>query len=512
MLPPSGGQWPPKVLAPVYTAMSTWSAWYTGDTDRLASAYYSPHAASTQESSFEPRKAQMAGGLIGTVARWFWGQPNTSGQPRAKLHVPLAADIATTSADLLFSEPPKITIDDAATQTRLDQLLEDGMLDALLLEAAEISAALSGVYLRVSWDEDVVPGRPFLTVVHPDAAVPEFAWGLLTAVTFWRTVVTNGDVVWRHLERHEPGKIFHGLYQGSRDDLGRVMPLTDQPDTAGLAAYVDETGAIDTKVKLLTAVYVPNIRPTRAWRSNPVACHMGRSDFAGVEPLMDALDETYTSWMRDLRLGKARLLVPESYLELPGRGQGARFDGEREVFAALNVLGSPTGEMQISSQQFAIRVQEHADTAAALVERIVSGAGYSAQTFGAMGDVAVTATEVHARERRSFTTRSKKARYWRAGLAQILEVLLAVDRAVFSSQVTPDRPDVEFPDTVEEQPLTMAQTAQALRQAEAASTETLVRMTSPEMDDSEVAAEVSKIHAESGRAVPDPSAPPLPAA
>jgi hypothetical protein len=43
-----------------------------------------------------------------------------------------------------------------------------------------------------------------------------------------------------------------------------------------------------------------------------MAAPLGRSDFSGLEISLDTLDEAHASWMRDIRLGKARLIVPHS--------------------------------------------------------------------------------------------------------------------------------------------------------------------------------------------------------
>ncbi|WP_431945593.1 hypothetical protein [Micromonospora marina] len=40
------------------------------------------------------------------MSRWLWDPPAATGQRDGRLHVPLPADLAATSADLLFSEPP----------------------------------------------------------------------------------------------------------------------------------------------------------------------------------------------------------------------------------------------------------------------------------------------------------------------------------------------------------------------------------------------------------------------
>src|SRR2546421_9413663 len=102
-----------------------------------------------------------------------------------------------------------------------------------------------------------------LDAVDADAAVPEWRWRHLSAVTFWETLDrSDGSTVLRHLERHEPGRIVHTLYQGSDDELGRPLPLGEHPATAWAAPLVDADGAIPTGTKRLTAGYVPNIRPS----------------------------------------------------------------------------------------------------------------------------------------------------------------------------------------------------------------------------------------------------------
>lgn len=506
---PNGGAWPPENLRPVWGKLAEWSAWYGGDPDQLAQIYGGTSAGDPSRTGFF---ASQGGGFRATVRgflqRWFWGSPTPSHEQRTKLHLPIAGDIASTSADLLFSEPPTFTVEDATTQERLDELVEYG-LHATLLEAAEVAAALGGVYLRICWDEEVDDERVWIAPVHADAAVPEWSYDRLTAVTFWRILADDGTKVVRHLERHEPGAIRHGVYAGTRDDLGRRMALTDMPETTNLAdAITDDGDAIRTGVKQLTACYVPNMRPNRLWRTVPAAAYCGRSDYAGVEGLMDALDEVYSSWMRDIRLAKGRLLVPETYLQSEGRGRGAIFDTEQEIFTPVAALGNQQASaLQITPSQFAIRLAEHRDTAVNLIEQIVRGAGYSAQTFGATGDVAITATEVAARERRSLTTAGKKQNYWRPELARLIETWLAIDVQVFGSKVTPVRPDIEFGEYVSQDPTTLAGTLDTLNRAESASLDTRVRMLHPEWDDVQVTEEIARIREDTAANMPAPFMP-----
>ncbi|MGW7695058.1 hypothetical protein ACWGMA_40605 [Streptomyces asiaticus] len=73
----------------------------------------------------------------------------------------MPGDIVRTSADLLFADMPAIVVDDTPTQERLEQLLDEGSVQETLLGAAEQAAALSGCFLRVTWDRDLgrVSGR-----------------------------------------------------------------------------------------------------------------------------------------------------------------------------------------------------------------------------------------------------------------------------------------------------------------------------------------------------------------
>lgn len=496
-LPEHSIPWPPEEFEPAYDSMRVNDAWYVGDTKALSAEY---------QRTPVTRPSQYMGGLTGAVARFFWGRPQPQDQHRTRLHIPVPADLATTSADLLFSEPPRILMQNKTSKAkaRLDEIVNTPAVHSSLLEAAEVSAALGGVYLRLVWDEDFAD-YVMIDAVHADRAVPEWRWGRLSAVTFWTTVQTDGRKVLRHLERHEPGVILHGLYQGDHHDLGTPVPVTEHPSTAWLEGVIGADGGIPTGTQGLTATYIPNIRPARRWRNLPELAPLGRSDFEGIEPLFDALDETWSSWLRDIRLAKSRLIVPNSMLDSMGRGRGAAFDDDREVYAGLDMLGKG-GEQDITPSQFAIRVDEHRETVTEILRSILRSAGYSASTFGddPMA-VSTTATEVKARERMSERTRDKKSRYWAAALGPFFRTLLEVDSAAFRSGATTDEiPEVKFQETVQKDPLELAQTARELRSAEAASTETMVRMLHPNWDGDTVDAEVQRITKESGRNLTDP--------
>jgi A118 family predicted phage portal protein len=515
---PTGGSWPPPENEPVSYLHRIWNSWWTGDRQMLAWTYYNLGSNSAYGRAFfattgekgmpTPRPGQFRGGLLGSVEYSFWGEPVPPGEKRTRLHVPMAADIAQTSASLLFSRPPdlKTTLEGAdgtANQAWLDELIDDGF-HTRLLEAAEMCSALGGVYLRIVWDTEV-SDRPWIMPVPADVAVPAFAYDKLKSVTFWRVLSDNGTDVVRHLEMHVPqaNQIIHGVYQGDQSDLGEIVPLSDFPATARVAGDLqgDTLTLPDLPFDASTVVYVPNIRPNKIWRDlGPQAWPLGRSDFCGIEPIMDQLDETYSSWMRDVQLGVMRLIVPAEYLDNIGRGKGAVFEPDRRVFTPLSMLhDTGDGKPQITANQFAIRWQEHQQTCQDLVNRIVQEAGYSPQSFGDYQGNAPTATEIEARERTSLLTRKKKISYWRPCLQDIIYSLMCVARQYFgATAITPERPEIEWTAVALPDELALAQTVATLAGADAASKETLVRMAHPEWPEEEVDAEVARIVSEIG--------------
>lgn len=499
--------WPPKDHAHLFTEMHRHKAWYQGTPDGLATAY----GAYTGPRVIN-HPTQYRGGVVGAVSRFFWGRP-VAEQRRTGLHVPIAADLAKASADLLYADPPKVTSEHEPTAARLESYMDDGMVTTLSA-GAEVGAALGGRYHRVTWDPSV--DRPFLSTVNADKAIPTFRWGRLVAVTFWTVVARNGSMVVRHLERHEldgsgNGLVFHGLYEGDGQTLGQVVPLADHDSTRHLADQVGPDGAITAgRTPGLCVEYVPNATPNAAWMDEPVGQYLGESDFAKVEPLMDALDEVYSSWMRDVRIAKGRLIVPTAYLKAGKPGEGASFDLDDEVITPLDIPLPEDGQSSITPQQFAIRVAEHQQTAQQLVEDILRTAGYSASTFGEDEDGAsVTATEVVARKGQSLRTRGRKVRLERPVLARLARKMLLTDQAVFSTaNLDPaEAVHVDFGSATHDSPMQLAQTVETLSRAKAASTRTLVAMAHPEWADTEVDEEVALIEAK--ERMSDPADPAL---
>ena len=236
---------------------------------------------------------------------------------------------------------------------------------------------------------------------------------------------------------------------------------------------------------------------------------------------MDALDETWSSWMRDIRLGVARILVAEEYLERgigagsslrEFAGQQATFNTDQEIFTPLKMAPGEREQGSIEPVQFEIRTEGHQTTVMSLLEEIVGKAGYSPSTFRATDEnTAESGKALKIRERKSFRTTGRKERYFKPAVSDTLQIMLAIDQWIFGSQVDPTlRPRTVLSDPVSPDQLELAQVAQALHGAEAASIEVRVRMVHPDWSEDQVTAEVSRIKDESTMSVPVPTGVPEP--
>lgn len=509
-LPQNGVAWPPVELAAILPKYREYASWYSNDVATLTDIY-------TKETN-RP-------GVISRLRTWFLGAKSNGQTETNSIHVSLAQEICRTSANLLYSEPAKATIIPATeaenvdtVQARLDVIAGPGF-EQLSISAGEISAALGGVYKRVTWDASI-KDHVFITKVDADTAWPEFTFGTLTAVTFWKVVGRTNSTVWRLLERHEKdaagvGVIVYGLYMGTDTNLGQAMDFDRHPSTAFLLRPDVVTQLIDgntlsTLTPGLAVVYAPNILPSSMWRNDPLGSNLGRSDLEGIEQKLDALDELYSAWLRDIRLGKGRLIVGESMLRDLGAGMGAGFDLDTTIFTPVKAAPSSAGseKMALEQVQFQIRTDDFLKAIDHFRRIILAAAGYSPSTFGLTDDgSAMTATEVAARQQLSFTTRKRKVLGVKPADEEILTKALAVDAVIFpAGGAKPYKVSVEFPDGVQEDPKAVAETNQLDYNSQSSSIEERVRKRNPDWDDVKVGEEVARIKDEFGigQALEDP--------
>jgi len=489
--------WPPKAQATEYAKMSEWSAWYSGDPDRLLEVY--------------------GGASSGGRSRWFKFWSRIGKEPeaqKAQLHVPVAGDLAAVSGALLFGEAPSIRVKEAHAsgrvprkakdaEERMRTIMERSGLYNRLVEGAESAAAMGGAYLFPAWDKELAD-HPIPAIAQADQAIPEFKHGMLRSVLLWRVVEETDQGIYRHLELHRPapvgsgGKatVQHALYKGTKTAIGTRLA----EDV--LLALTGFEPLVELPFPNLDVEYIPNMRPNRLWRQSG----LGLSDFSGSEGLFDALDEVYASWMRDIRLGKARIIVPRDFID-----EGGHVDIDHEVYQPMDMEpgAAEAGARSMLAQQFEIRYLEHRETAIELVERIVSNSGYSPQTFGIrIEGRAESGSALRIRENKTILTLKRKSQWWGPSIQRLMANLMAVDAEVFRGPGLGDLTvEVGLGAGVPEDPVELASTVAQLSAAQAASTEVKVRIIHPHWSREEVDAEVKRIHEEQQAAKPEPPAP-----
>src|SRR5690606_36188146 len=102
---------------------------------------------------------------------------------------------------------------------------------------------------------------------------------------------------------------------------------------------------------ILLASYVPNKRPNKQFRGSA----LGYADVQGLESILASIDSALSSWIRDIELGRGRIIVPDHFLDFDGEGN-ASFDAHREVFAGLPLDPNTATNNPITLSQFQIRM------------------------------------------------------------------------------------------------------------------------------------------------------------
>ena len=255
-------------------------------------------------------------------------------------------------------------------------------------------------------------------------------------------------------------------------------------------------------------MYAPNKTPNLEFRNHGALAFHGRSDYATAEDIFDQIDEAYSSWMRDVRLAKGRLIVPSAWTQNLGPGKGSAFDEDQEIFQSVDMLGKGVTEgTAFNATQFQIRHAEHRATIEELTRTALRRAGLSPATFGDDSiPVQITATQTIAREKVSKRTRATKIRNWTSELQEFAVTGLLLQRLHFGGLPTPDGlPKIEFAQEAQADQESLARTAGLLRSAQAASTETVVRLVNPDADEDWINAEVQRIRDDSGSEVESPT-------
>lgn len=416
-----------------------------------------------------------------------------------RLHVPMAADLASMSAGMIFSDSPVITAEDERTDARIQEIMLEAGIYAVLLQAAELASVYGGVFLKLTWDAR--EACPKLSAVPADAGFPQWRGGILRDITFWNVVREEDGVIWRLEERYTgDGCIYSRLLKGGEDHLGEEAGMNTIPETKEIRPVVR------SGTNRLLAVYVPNMLPNRI---RPYL-RFGRSDFDGLYGLFDELDEAYSAIQRETRMTKTTVIVPMEYLrrkealfeEIDNNAKAVEwtFSNATGAFTALDIATNGDS-VPITIVNPEIRAESRIAVCDDLVRRILSLAGYAPQSAGLdITGSAESGTALTVRERKSLRTTETKKTYWWHAIKDIMTSMLALDAAVFRSGVRADSNlTVEMPSNTQPDIAQMAEILEQLERAGAISVEGKVRLLHPDWSEDKILAEVAAIREERGQ-------------
>jgi hypothetical protein len=265
-------QWPHPVDAEVWDQLETWIAFRESDRVGLR------HRANWKEGS------------------------------RDYLIDPLPEKIAEAFADLIWGKAPKITAANAADKTPLEELVADNQLPQELKRAEDQCSSEGEVWWRLLNDPERFT-HPRVEFWSRLDVIPVFSGKDLKAVGFIDLLpprVGDGDdVFWRHFEIVDEQDIMNVLFCGTKYEIGDKRKLTEHPATEDLE---------ESEPHELPAMPAGRI-PNKLGRN--VA--YGRSDYAGIEDYLYALNETLTVGKENMRMTlKRRVVVPASAVDEAG--------------------------------------------------------------------------------------------------------------------------------------------------------------------------------------------------
>ena len=476
-----GMSWPPMDLERY--KMKEHSTWYTGEAELLANFYFDSDLQNYLNLNFGTKNNNK-----------FWAR-QIKDKSEFFIHVPVANDISETSSAFLFGESPIVRFASDSegmkdNQKQLDDMLTKSGFFKKLVEGAEVASAIGGVFIKVAWDSELSEW-PIPVIAQCEQAFPEFKFGKLVKVTLVYEVSNDGSTVYRLAETISKGKIENVLYRGSSDSLGNKVSLSECDATKDLEETVDTAD-------VMTCVYIPNMLPNKLNRQSP----MGRSDYQGQETLMDALDEVFSAWMVDVQIARGRIHVPSGYVKELENGK-TNFNIDKMMYEELDI--DPTSMTKpIEVTQFDIRADQFEKTCLNLLDRIITSAGYSPQSFGLnIAGRAESGTALNVRERKSFSTNNKKQSYWEDGLKELVKAMCVIKQKFLGGNFTCDLDvNIAFSDCISNNLADISNSVKLLSDAKAISTDTKVRMVHPEWTDEQVNQEVERILNDESAGVP----------
>lgn len=355
-----------------------------------------------------------------------------------RMHMAKAA--CAEMAGLVWAEGADITItqgEDDTLERFVKSVLEDNNFSTKMQEHIEQSSALGGgalkEYVKVRRDDNGVPikGTEHICIDYcmADQFVPT-AWdnAEVKEGVFISRVAKNGYYYTR-LEWHrwngETYEIENQLFRASmkngagenQDILGFSYPLNDiYPEIEPKTEIKGLNTSLFSYYRTPMANNVDDNSP------------LGISMYGNAFDTLHALDICYDSLVREVRLGKKRIIVPVTAIKTVVDSDGNMrrfFDENDEAYEALNIDDSEALKIQDNSLQ--LRIEEHAESINAHLSTLCLQMGFSAATFSFDTAHGIkTATEVISENSKTYKTVKTYQTQITAAIKKLCENIIAL--------------------------------------------------------------------------------------
>lgn len=332
----------------------------------------------------------------------------------------MAKTSASEMASLVYNEKCEISIGDDENETALFivDVLKNNKFDKKFQDFLEYSFAMGGMVIKPYVENDEIK----LSFVTADCFIP-ISWqneSIREGVFINET--QKGRKKYTLLEWHvwKNGvyTVKNELYESeSGTDLGRKVSL----DT--LYPGLEPVLGMPKIEKPIFVYFKPNTANNFDTQSP-----LGISLYANALSVMKSIDTAFDSFHREFRLGKKRIIVPESMIKTVPDPQTGRlhryFDATDETYESFN-----TGNMddaQIHDISVDLRVEEHISAINAMLNLFAMQTGFSSGTFTFDGESMKTATEVISEQSKTFKSKQSHEIIIEAGIIDLIESILAL--------------------------------------------------------------------------------------
>lgn len=341
---------------------------------------------------------------------------------RQRASLTMAKTVAEDWANLLLNERVQIAVEGEADQALIDDLLTYNRFPVDGNRAVEWAFALGTAGFSEYLDADGLPRIDY----HKATQIWPIRWeGARVTECAFASVGTDGQqetVFVRMYKRNERGLyvIENHLLNG---ESGNEMDLPE--DVAPLV----ETGSERPLFQIVTPNIANNIDTT---------CPMGISVYANAVDALKAVDAVYDSYVNEYLLGRKRLMVPMSMVQVERSRDGESvplFDPQDAVYTAFQPADGQKADFHDFSPE--IRSQAHMDGMRAALNTLSfkCGLGTGRYEFDRQGGVR-TATEVISEQSDLYQALCKHEIVLRDALTSLTRALLFLAGRKGDAEVT----------------------------------------------------------------------------